>query len=341
MKVSHRLFIAVVPAVFGVLLVAALAYWGEYHRTAPEWFVGFAAATAVGSLVVSWRNTRFIAQRIERLAAALPTEGGPRSVLATVREVAQPRSGAAPDEIDTVMTELDRLTQQAAGVEERIERRDREASERVQEYAALLAECASAVDRQLDQVRLPLHILLDSPFGPLNENQAEMIAAARQAADLASVELKRLEAIASLDRGALSLRRESVSVADVVRSLRPQIDAEATRRGVALEWDLAPGLPRILGDRDRLLEALELLFRHVARHADPAQPIRIAIDRGPRGGVTLTLDHGATSMLGPEVVLAGRVIAAHGGTMVTTEAVTQVALGAEPQEPPAATTGAS
>ncbi|MGE3615913.1 MAG: sensor histidine kinase [Gemmatimonadales bacterium] len=327
MKVSHRLFIAVVPAVFGVITVAALAYWGEYHRTAPEWFVGFAAASAVGSLIVSWRNTRFIARRIERLAAALPTEDGPRSVLAAVRDVARPRSGADSDEIDTVMTELDRLTQQAAGVEERIERRDREASERVQEYAALLAECAAEVGGQLDQVRLPLHILLDSPFGPLNENQAEMIAAARQAADLAGVELKRLEAIASLDRGALSLRRESVNVADVVRSLRPQIDAEASRRGVAIEWDLAPGLPRIQGDRDRLLEALELLFRHVARHADPAQPIRIAIDRGSEGGVAVTLDHGAASIFGPDVVLAGRVFAAHGGTMVTSDAVTRVALG--------------
>lgn len=329
MRVGHRLFIAVVPAVFGVVLVAALAYWGEYHRTAPEWFVVLAAVTALSSLVVAWRNTRYLARRIERLAAALPVEDGHPTVLATVREVARPRGRTAPDEIDTVTSELDRLTRQAAGVEERIRRRDREAAERVQEYAALLAECASAVDRRLDQVRLPLHILLDSPFGPLNANQEEMIAAARQAADEASVELSRLEAIASLDRGALSLRRESVSLAEILRGLRPQIDAEGARRGVTLEWDLAPGLPRIEGDRDRLLEAFELLLRHVARHADPGRPVRIEVERnGPgAGGISLTIDHGAASMLGPDVALAGRVVAAHGGTVALTDTATTVQFG--------------
>ena len=295
MKVSHRLLLAVIPAVLGVFLVAALAYWGEYGRTAPGWLVIVAGVTTVVSLVVTWRNTRFISERIEWLTRALPR-------------------GGSPDEIDVLATELERLNSEAATAQDEIRRREREASERVQEYAALLAECAATVGRQIDEVKLPLHILLENHFGLLNENQEEMLGAARQAADGATIELRRLEAIASLDQGALSLRHDLVHVADLLRGLRPLLTAEATRRKVEVTWDIEPGLPRVPGDRHRLLEAIELLLRHVVSHADPGVPIRITVTK-TGGGIEIAIYHGLASMLGPDVALARRVIAAHGGTV--------------------------
>lgn len=295
MKVSHRLFVAVIPAVLGVLLVAALGYWGEYGRTAPEWLVVVGGVTAVASLLATWYNTRFVAARIERLTRALPRSG-------------------APDEIEVIATELERLNTEAVSAQDEIRRREREAADRVQEYAALLAECAATVGRQIDEVKLPLHILLENHFGPLNENQEEMLGAARQAADGATVELRRLEAIASLDQGALALRRDPVHVAEVLRSLRPLLTAEATRRGVELDWDIEPGLPRVPGDRDRLVEAIELLLRHLVGHAELGTPVQIAAAKRD-GDIMITVRHGAASMLGPDIALARRVVAAHGGTV--------------------------
>ena len=65
MKVGQRLFFAVIPAVLGVFTVAALAYFGQYEHTAPEALVLIAIIASVASLVVAWRNTRYVAQRIE------------------------------------------------------------------------------------------------------------------------------------------------------------------------------------------------------------------------------------------------------------------------------------
>ena len=48
MRVGQRLFVAVVPAVLGVCLVAALAYWGQYGRTAPAGLLVVALAASVG-----------------------------------------------------------------------------------------------------------------------------------------------------------------------------------------------------------------------------------------------------------------------------------------------------
>ena len=53
MTISQRLYLAVVPAVVGVFTVAGLAYWGQFHRAAPEWVVVVAAVSAVGSLFLA------------------------------------------------------------------------------------------------------------------------------------------------------------------------------------------------------------------------------------------------------------------------------------------------
>ncbi|MDB4911549.1 MAG: hypothetical protein JWO39_2372, partial [Gemmatimonadetes bacterium] len=68
MKVGQRLFLSVVPAVLGLFLVAALAYWGRYARTAPGLVVILAAVAALASLIVSWRNTSYVVHRVQRLA---------------------------------------------------------------------------------------------------------------------------------------------------------------------------------------------------------------------------------------------------------------------------------
>ncbi len=125
-----------------------------------------------------------------------------------------------------------------------LERRTGSATEeRLQEYAALLAEAASAVARHLDEVRLPIHILLENHFGQLNENQEEMLAAARAAAEAASVELGRLREIAELDRGVLNFRRDRVRVGDLLRALEPQLEADGERTGVRVSIDVAAGTP--------------------------------------------------------------------------------------------------
>ena len=145
--------------------MAALAYWGHMYRSAPGWVVAAAAVAALGSLVLAWRNTRYVARRIERLV------GGWR--LAVVQA---PPGAPRSDELDSIEAVVDRLSGAVTEAEAGSRRREAAASERVQEYAALLAEATSALSRQLDEVRLPLHILLENHFGQLNENQEEMLA---------------------------------------------------------------------------------------------------------------------------------------------------------------------
>ena len=56
-----------------------------------------------------------------------------------------------------------------------------DAGRRTIEYATLLAEAATSASKQLAEARLSLHVLQDNHFGELNDNQEEMIGAAREA----------------------------------------------------------------------------------------------------------------------------------------------------------------
>lgn len=197
--------------------------------------------------------------------------------------------------------------------------------ERVQEYAALLAEGASAVSRQLDEIRLSIHILLENHFGTLNENQEEMLAVARSAAEAAGTELARLREIAELDRGALNFRRDRVRVGDLLQALEPQLVADGERAGVRVTIDVMPGLPQVAGDRIRLQEALDLLLRHLVRHALPGSKVAIGMERD-HGDVALNVANGSTPTLDANVALAQRIIVAHGGRMETRDGLVRIVL---------------
>lgn len=75
------------------------------------------------------------------------------------------------------------------------------------ERAALVERTASELAAWLDEVRLPLHILLSDHFGELNENQEEMLGAAYGAATEAAAAVERLRAIVARDPAAAPLDR--------------------------------------------------------------------------------------------------------------------------------------
>jgi signal transduction histidine kinase len=295
MKVSQRLFLAVIPAILGLFTVAGLAYWGAYHRAAPEWVVVVAAVSAVGSLILAWQNTRYVARRIERLAGV---RGQRESI----------------DELDSIEQVVDHLSSAVSVAREGGQERERAATERIEEYALLLDEATAAVRRQLDEARIALHILNDNSFGTLNEHQLEMVDAARTGTEAADGEVGKLHEIAELDRRVLAARRDPVRIGDVLRSLQPQLESEGARTSVTLAIDTPPGLPKLVGDRVRLQRALELLLRHLVRHASPGSALTITAG-AKDGQLSIIVEHALPPTLDADVALARRIIQGHGGSI--------------------------
>ncbi|HEY4955850.1 MAG TPA: hypothetical protein VII02_13285 [Gemmatimonadaceae bacterium] len=323
MRVGQRLFLAVVPAVLGLFTVVALAYWGRYQESAPAWLVLTAVVAAIASLLIAWLNTRYVARRIEALAGRkldrirVNSAGGLRGAAAAVTDVVTGRGAASAgfDELDTIEDVVERLSN-AVTVAEAAKLSATEAADaRKREYAELISLATSRVSQRLEEIRLPLHILLENHFGDLNENQEEMLGAARAAAEAADEEMTRLRDIGDLDRGVIRLRNDPVNLGDAIRSILPLLAADASSRNVGINVEgIAPAMPSVYVDRSRLQEALTLLFReNLRRTADGAE---IAIRTESRAdGITIFVSHGSIAADQRVMALALRLLEAQGVTV--------------------------
>jgi signal transduction histidine kinase len=273
--VGRRLFIGLLPALLAVLVTAGLAYYGEYGRAVPGIILATASVLSIASLVVTWINTRYLSARINRLTGSMPEpEGG--------------RHGES-DEFDRIERAVDHLGSALSAAEAERARANAAAEARLRDEATMLAAIAHDSIAQLDEVRLPLHILLETRFGDLNENQEELLRDARNAADAMGAALRRLGQVADADRGALAVQRELVQVNDVVRAVLPLARAAAERQGARVDVALEPGLPRVRADRARLAEALTLFASEAAAATGAEKPLVVTTTRQPGAGVGITI----------------------------------------------------
>jgi K+-sensing histidine kinase KdpD len=297
MKISHRLYLTVAPAALGVLLMAGLLYWGRHDYTAPSaiLLVGVVAVLATGA--ISWSNARFVAQRIERLAGSLPENGA-----------------TASDELERIARGVSRLGSDVQAEKATRVEGEREYATQLHDYASMLAVIADDAAKLLEEVRLPLHILLENRFGDLNENQEEMLGAARAAAETADVDLVSLRQIAQLDLGEITLRRDRMRPSEIVDALRPMLIAAADSVGAAIEIDVAPLLPAILGDRTRLQDALATLLGDAVRSSLRGARDSLRVDQRD-GSLELELTGIGVVPSSLRWTAASRVLRAHEGTV--------------------------
>jgi hypothetical protein len=177
------------------------------------------------------------------------------------------------------------------------------------------------------QSALPLHILLENRFGELNDNQAEMIAAARDGVEAADVLLRRAQRVRALEGRPSIARTETTRVLDLCRGPLAIASAQEAHRGVRFEEDLSPALPRVRGDRANLEEALTLAISDAAgRAADHAIVVITATQRGAER-LLVVLRHGApVGAASLDRLLARRLVEGEGGELVEVPGELQLTL---------------
>ena len=328
MRIGPRLFLAVLPAVLGVVVVVALAYFGEYGRQAPAALVAIAAGATIVSLVVSWRNTRWLARRIERLVEAarrapLDASGrtGGQHPASPLHGIDALGIGVHPGDLDTVERKVEALADAVVSAGAEARRQTDDATRKVRDYARQLGALADRGAVELAEVQLPLHILLENHFGELNENQEEMLGAARDAAERLEHELGALRELAALDAGTVTLRRDRVRLGDVITPLVPGLQSLAEIAGVRIAVDLAPALPAIMGDRERLRAAFVALLDARIRATD-ADVTLSAEKEGSALRIRITPGATASPTLAEQI--AHRVLMLHGATTTDAAEATEI-----------------
>jgi hypothetical protein len=308
MRVAHRLFLAVLPSFAALVLLVALAYWGQYAHQVPGAFIIVAVIGSIASGLVAWRQARYISRRIQRIASEASDTRGTRDELAIIER-----------DRDVVSAELRSARESESQVRAVLDR-ERE------ESAAVLSSVAEGAIASLDAVRMPLHILLDNRFGELNENQEEMLGAAQTAAEDADVVLRRVKLLGDLIVGRADSRVEAIKLGDMIGSMLPALRAEAEKRGVTLSVAVEPALPRVSAVRSLLQEVLTVLLQEMLRATSAGGSAAIALSRHEGQGLVLRISPTAGEMSSLNSLLVRRVLEVLRGTLALEDGARTVRL---------------
>jgi signal transduction histidine kinase/GAF domain-containing protein len=112
-------------------------------------------------------------------------------------------------------------------------------------------------------------------LGPLNTQQQECLSVADREADRLTRLINDLLDLSRIEAGTLTFHWETVDpaplVADVLRVLRPQVDAA----GLTLNADLPPDLPVMRADRQRLTQILTNLVGNAIKFTAPGGQVQV------------------------------------------------------------------
>lgn len=209
--------------------------------------------------------------------------------------------------------------------------RERAAEDRVAIYSRLLEDLLRILPARLEESQLPIHILLESPFGELNENQEELLGAARNAIEAADVEVRRLRRLFALERGEVSFVKQPMGVAELLRAPLAIAAARAEKAGMSHRWSVPIELPRVLVDPTHMPEALTSELGIAIGRTAPGGALLVEASEARDGArVTISIAHGdGANDFTADGLLARRTIELQGGTIAESPRATIIDLPAE------------
>lgn len=225
--------------------------------------------------------------------------------------------------------EPEELEARVASLLNRVERTRQEERLEVESLRGrILAEVSSQIRAPITSLTMHLSVLLSERFGDDTEKQARYL---RRVADDAGVLRDLVQNLADLavEMGdEVTLHREPIRVAPVVRTAAAGAARVAASRGIDLRLACG-GLLSANIDGDALAKALSGLLEAAVELSPPNTTVRIAARRAREGGVEFTITDGGCKAAGWEggasgpsaasaaLDLARRVVHAHGGEFTT------------------------
>jgi NtrC-family two-component system sensor histidine kinase KinB len=139
----------------------------------------------------------------------------------------------------------------------------------------LVATVAHEFRTPLTSLRMAIHLCLEQSAGPLTDKQGDLLYAARDDCERLQRIVDELLDLARMQSGRMALRRQRVAPRALIDDA---IDAQhglAAERHVELTADVAPALPELDVDRDRLQLVFANLLTNAIRHSPPGAAVQV------------------------------------------------------------------
>src|SRR5437762_3171612 len=169
------------------------------------------------------------------------------------------------------------------------------------ESALALAERSKRVRDEVlavvaHDLRNPVHTILSAagvieiiPAGESRDRHVQMIQrAARKMERLISD----LMDVGSIESGTLRVRKAPIDLNLLVSEVTELLESQARERSIKLDREIAPGIPVIMGDHDRLIQVLSNLLGNAIKFSHEGGDVRLRVSRTDDQVVVSVADSG-------------------------------------------------
>jgi signal transduction histidine kinase len=144
----------------------------------------------------------------------------------------------------------------------------------------LISTVSHELKTPLTSVRMALYLLVEKTVGPLNDKQHDLVSTAREDADRLLRTLNDLLDLARLEQGPALLDLRPVSPAKLVEAALHAAGEQAHQAGIAIETDIATGLPEIKVDQQRIAYVFANLLTNAIKYSPAGTTVRVRAETG-------------------------------------------------------------
>jgi signal transduction histidine kinase len=245
---------------------------------------------------VAWRDGQHLAHVLDELLGA-----GLEKLLASRMHTAS---------MATAYEELQQKNMRLAAAVERLQQLDKMKS-------SFLATVSHELRTPLTSVIGYSEMLLEGLAGPLNEEQSEYVRTVMEKGEQLLSIISSILDISRIEAGGVRLDRSSCRLEDIVDVALSTVAPAARRKGLAMTKQLAPNLPMLHVDRDKVRQVLINLLSNAVKFTPENGHVWIGAELGVLGRPSACEGEGGANERTPAI----RVMVADSGIGIPTEAL--------------------
>ena len=170
--------------------------------------------------------------------------------------------------------QLEESNRKLAGVNEELKELDRMKSD-------LLANVSHELRTPLTAIKGYTDYVLDRKLGPITDKQEKGFVVVQRNLERLSRTINALLDFSRLEMGRVSVNLQPFELGPLTESILAGLRAELERNGLVARAELAPDLPQVIGDRDKISQVLENLVVNALKFTPAGGRITISASREP------------------------------------------------------------
>jgi len=114
----------------------------------------------------------------------------------------------------------------------------------------------------LATIKESINLISDGVTGPVNDKQRDVLFSIKKQVERLGGLVESLLDVSSIESGRFKIRRRRLDLSELVRGLQTFFQATADKKAIKFRVEMAPGLPSVIGDADRVTQVFSNLLNN-------------------------------------------------------------------------------